>query len=414
MSEDMERTAAPKYDGMVESDRITGEASFIIEKEMLITENLFDQQEILYSDVQSMKFENYSVFVCAENSMLRAFRMGQACEWFYRELLEAYNQKVLTVMNEEGNASFETKGTCVYDGEQVQAVFRIIGNSLLILPPDKRARRIPFVFINGMKKDNYALTVSLSTGEKYTFSMLGRDLEPMEKRIADGVKSLREKNISFIKKLDDALGSGTAVKAGRLFTEGIASPVNKLPPELIKTLEKKINNSKIAKVREPLYQMCDEGQMYLGMKELPEEETELLKQQLLEKLNANAEESVELTPEQEDSLRWNMWAVLPAGNGEKAVAEFAFPSEDAATYIFRTEGDFDRFMTVFNRAMDAAQMERKLLTLSDMQLEQEQNADAKMLLERTPAIQMLRHWFVGKAIHRSVDGWKKSVLTYIE
>lgn len=79
----------------------------------------------------------------------------------------------------------------------------------------------------------------------------------------------------------------------------------------------------------------------------------------------------ELTPEQEDALHWIVFAALPSKDGRLAVVEFAFPNEEAATYLFRMEEPWEAFLTLLNRALEATGLRREILSLRQERLHDE-------------------------------------------
>jgi hypothetical protein len=100
---------------------------------------------------------------------------------------------------------------------------------------------------------------------------------------------VRNNDIAFAKKLIPSLGFSEGTKAGALLREGIAVRLKQLPAVLAGVIEKKIRNSKAAPTYEQLKEICDHERLAVGIKCLPDEEFEALKQAETEKLNENAE-----------------------------------------------------------------------------------------------------------------------------
>ena len=406
----------PTYTGRLASPDMNGEVMLTINKDGLLADSLFDQAALPYADVNKIVLQDNTVLIGSSAGNLMLSHMGSACEWFHRELLEAYNTKVLQALLVEGASEFETKGAYLYDGKQGHAIFQVFKDCLCILPPNTDARRIPFLFVNGLSKEGYTLILTLSTGERYTLSQIGYDLEPLEKQISDHIRSLQDNNAVFIKSIDDSLGFAQTVQAARLMPEGGVVSLQKLTssiPPLSITVSKKVMNSKMVETYELLQNICDGERLCIGIKAVPPEEVEAMKESLLIKLNEGAENPIELTLEQEDSLRWIVWAAVPSKDGRTAVVEYAFPNEPAATYLFRIENEWDSFLPILNRAMEAVQLKREVISLPDEKMKNEQYANYRMAVIRTPALQELRRLFAGRVIHRSLESWKESVLNII-
>lgn len=407
------------YSGTIDSPFLIGEVSLTIDQDGLLTETLFDRVMIAYETIESLLLDNYVVHLRARNGDIRISRLGQGCEWFYRELWEAFALKVQTVLHAKGAPLFETKGRYTFNDRQGEALIRIFSDCIMILPPNKDGRRIPLVFINGMKREGYALSIILTTGEHYMFSMLGLDLDPFEGKIYEVIKALQGRNTNFISTLDSSLGLASAMNAARQLPEGIAvrhKELSKSFPSLGSLLEKKLHNSRISDYYNLLKMICDQDNLAIGIFALPEEEVERLKRELLETMAESAGEGEtvpELTSEQEDELRWALWVVILAKNGRKVIAEFAFPNEQTATYIFHMNTSFDQLLAILNRGLEATSMQREIISLPADQLWNESHANDRMALDRTQSVQVLRKLYAGRAIHRSPESWKKSLVELI-
>ena len=343
-------------------------------------------------------------------------RMGQSCQWFHRELLDAYNKRVLLSFHITDEPDFETEGQYFFEGVHGKAIIRVFSDCFCILPPNLNARRIPFVFIDGIKKDAYSLTITLNTEEVYSFSLLGFDLDPLENIINIHLRNRKNSDIAFVRKLTPALGFANGTQAGVLLSEGIAVQLSLLPAVLAETLEKKAMNSKMGATYKQLKDICDSKRLAVGIKSLPEEEFAALQQAIVEKSqeNENENEINELTPEQQDALRWVIWMAIPSMDGKAVVVEFAFPGEDAATYLFRKESEWERFLIQLNRGMEATQMSRETFSLPEDALQAEESAGQLMNIMRTPALQELRKQFIARVIHRSSESWKASLMVKLE
>lgn len=410
------------YNAMVSSSRLSGEAKLLICADGLTLDGLFDRVSVAYADMDFITFKNHAVQIRTNGETIVISQMGQTCRWFHRDLLDAYNRKVLSAFYVTGAPVLETEGQYSYGVLNGNGKIGVFSDCLCILSPNLRARRIPFAFINGIKRENYTLTIMLNADEAYSFSMLGSDSDLLEGAITQRVRELRNNDIAFVKKLVPSLGFSEVTKAGALLREGIAVQLKQLPVTLTGAIEKKARNSKAAPTYEQLKEICDHEHLAVGIKCLPDEEFEALKQAEIEKLNENADANLsagtgendggaaELTAEQEDALRWAIWMAIPSKDGKTAVVEFSIPGEDAATYLFRAGPGWDGFLMLLNRGMEATQMRREIFSLSDEALKEEANSDQRMLKMRTPAIQELRKRFIGRVIHRSVESWKKSLL----
>lgn len=154
--------------------------------------------------------------------------------------------------------------------------------------------------------------------------------------------------------------------------------------------------------------------MAIGIKAMPENEFEILKQKVIEEQTDDDPDGQGLSAEQEDSLRWIIWLSTLAKGVNNVVVEFCFLDQDAATYIFNFDGSYEAFLMQLNRGLEAVQLGREVFSLGNQQLQSAEYAETRVLIDRTPAIQLLRRQYVGRVIHRSLANWQKNIESYLE
>lgn len=392
------------YEGEVTSPDISGNMNISIGEDGIVFDALFDSVAIPYADVWSVKYEDYNVYISERTrKTYQVSKMGQQIEWFYRELVDAYNAKILSAMHIETSPLLKSRGSFSYGNGEFSGDntdIAIYADSMVILPSDKNARRIPLAFITGMNKEDYSLTIKDVSGETYILSRFGYDLDPIEKMLRDNILKLRDTNKELIEKITDSLGFSDMAQAQKIFYEGLAVKLDKLPASLVSAIKKIAKKSKRAKEFSMLDEMGVKDSVAMGVMECPENGEG--GDALASALNAAGEGSEEETEENP----WIIYYITESANRQFAIVEFSFPNEEAATYIFRTGGQYDSFLTLFNYGFEATKLERDIISLPEKKL----TDDMKILIDRTPAIQILRQLFVDKAIHRSNESWKKSVL----
>ena len=426
------------YKGNVASAGYNGEATLIIDDKGLTVSSLFSDFAAGFEDFLAIKAGDYTVDVVVEGGTICCSRMGQSGDWFATNLTKAYNRAVTRALKTKGECLFETRGSMAYEGIHIKGTVQVFEDAICLLPPKLEGRRLPFAFINGLKKENYALTIHLTTGESAVISMVGRDLDPLEKCIVERVKAIRAKSGELAASLCGELGEAEKAKAANLFAEKIAVPLERLAalPKLREAVLKKIEGSDMGNTWRLLCELCDGQKAAVGIWELPEEEVEKLKEKLLEKMQAEAEAagsdgqgegggtelSIELMPEQEEALRWMIWTAVPSKDGKVAVVEAAFPNEEVATYVYRIPDSWETFLPVLNRAMEAIDFDRELILLPEEKFDgsvgfgaelTEGFADKKMLIKRTPSLGVLRRCFDGRIVHRSLASWEKGLRGYL-
>lgn len=393
----------------IEAHEYTGEASLIVDEKALVCDTPFASYSISYVDIMKFTMANYMVLIQSDKFMWRISRLGIEDDWFFRELKIAFDRYVRKALMVEEQPRMISEGSCIYQGITSPASIEVFSDCLCILPASRSARRVPYRFINSVEQIEFAIRIRLVTDEFYVLTMLGRDLEPLHQLIIRLLKDINRDNAKFISSLDRSLSDTRNFDRATQLKEGLATVLRNLPADVVQVLHEKLNNSKISEYYEALKSLADADRMAIGIQTLPMYEFELLKQQVVDELAANGAADNELTVKQEDALRWIIWLVTPAKDDSKAVVEFCFPNQDAATYIFRIEGSYEEFLMRINRGLEATNLGREVFSLSDQQLQSSEFAETRVLVDRTPSLQMLRRQYLGRVIHRSLANWQKNI-----
>lgn len=409
------------YKGNVSSCQYNGEATLIIEETGLTVSTLFFDFALRYEEISSICAGDYDVKIEAASDSICVSRLGQSNDWFFNNLTRAYNGAVTKALKVSGDCVFETQGKLTYENVTAKGKIQVYEDSLCLLPPVTEARRFPFSFFSGIAKEDYAIKIQLNTGENATISMVGRDLDPLEKKLIEGVRGARDKNGALACEICETLNAANKAKASNVLHEKLAVPVNRLKnvEGLYECIMDKVAVSDMKKSWDKLNELCDGEKAAVGIWKLSDEEVAALKEKLLEKLQAEAGEGedvqqVTLTPEQEEALKWMIWAAIPSKDERIAIVEAAFPTEEVATYIYKIPAGWPHFLNILNRGMEAMDFERDIILLAREKLTEANNAPKKILIERTPAVEMLRSQLLGRVIHRTEDGWVKNIKEYLK
>lgn len=404
------------YRAHIKSQQITGDVDLIIEREGLLVDSAFHSAYIPYDSIRTITSQNYRVLIFSEQGETVISRLGQADDWFFKELCEAFNLKVQTILQAKGPVLFEAKGpTYRYDGRQGQACVRIFSDAIMLLPPNMDARRIPLAFLSKLESVNFVLTLELIPDERYQLTKLGQQDGPFERIVQEELRKIRIRNAELVVALDPSLSRGQAIQASQLIPEGRAVLLTHLKgqfPSLVNILEDLLISGPVGDYYEEMKQVGDESGLAIGFKEF--------RGSLEEKPDEDGDEGEEHATDEEEPVEeegselqvppWALWAAIPSKDHTKAIVEFAFPKEKAATYLFKVEKSFEHFLMVLNRAFEASGFQRELLFITDAQLREPAHVNDRMLLERTPFLGELRQLFAGRVIHRSIESWKASLM----
>lgn len=399
-----------EFEGYAECSLFAEEVKITLYPDEMLVAALFDQLPIPYGRICAFTFENYRLTLHSSDGPVVFTRMGQAAEWLYDKLFQAYNDAVLRSLLVEGEHQFEAAGRFrMEEGREFreeQGLVRLYPDCLCLLPPNENARRIPLCFLTGMEKGDFSRTLRLSTGESYTLSHMGRELENLDRLITANIRALREQTLAFHKSLAPDLSPMQAAAAGKLMPLGAAAPMASIlssAPPLEKALQQKIRESRMASTYLWLERLSGGHGISIGAKPAPEREVE----DELPEAEA-AEESTAEEPSEPAPILWVVAAVKEQG---VAAVELALADDEAAaTYLYRIKGDETAFSFQLHRGLEAAGFQRELILLPEEKLALPEHMAASMLIRRTPALQCMRESFAGRAIHSSEERWKRDIM----
>ncbi|MDR2866250.1 MAG: zinc ribbon domain-containing protein [Methanomassiliicoccaceae archaeon] len=395
---------ATEYTAQAASPIVNGEVKMIIKDRSFTVTALFDAVEMSFARVNKIGCADYVVNVDTDDGGFSFSRMGQWAQPFCDALCAAYN-KVVTkaffvsgdpITNAEGDYRFTENGAVVSGSKAPMYVYE---NCIVALPPNADARRIPLCFMTGMDKKDYEMTLSLNTGEAYTLARIGYATAPFADAIEKQIRALREKTLATMKELDPSLSAVQASQIAKLIPEGVAAPMGQLrsiAPSFAKALEAKIAGTRAAEPYTEFSSLCDPSQIWVGLRKNDMRQ------------DAEKEEDDEEAEGQEQKKDpYLVWMIAPSRDGKYAAVEFAVA--DTATFVYRTEGNFNNFATQLNRALEAISFKREVIRMTDAELQKPENTDYLMAAKRTSSLQFIRKNFVGRVIHSGHDAWKRKL-----
>ncbi len=406
----------PEFEGFVECPLFSERAKLAVDNENLRISTLFDQIAIPYKDLLAFKAQNYRVELETEIGIIYISQLGNACEWFYNALYAAYNKRVLEALYIEGSPCLEISGIlhAEENGEKIHgnATFRLYDDCICSLPPDENARRIPLCFINGMVRDEYGVTVTLTTGESYTFSKLGYQTEYFEQCLTDKLRGMREKNLKWIESIDDTLNTMQAAAVAKLMQEGVAAPIGRLhslAPSFVAELEKIIKDSRLKDTYPVLKRICGAHRLYVGLKPADAKEPETI---VIPEVQPEAADSDDKDDKAREPI---LWLIGHDESHKTAAVELALPDDEAAaTFLYRMQGEPWRFACMIDRGMEAVGFKREPISLPDTKLAAQEYAGYAMAITRTQSLRLIRSLFAGRVIHSSTGRWRMEIEKHFE
>jgi hypothetical protein len=364
-----------------------GEARLRLDESSLIISTLFDTLAIPFAEMNVLELRGYVVRIVTDDGDYSFSRMGTWCQPFYDALLGTYNEAVLRALFVSGDPELIAKGEYRYTESSGtasgSAPVRVYADSVVILPPDLGARRVPLCFTTSVQEGGYELSLTVDTGESYTLAKLGFDTAPFAATLERQILAIHERALETVREIDPSLAREQASRIARLMPEGTAASVGLLAgiaPSFVGALEAELAQTRAAESYPVFKRLGDPSRIGVGFRRTTDSRL--------------------------------LWLIVSSPDGRFAAVEFA--EENNATFIYRTDGDFEAFARQLNHALEAIGFKREVIRLTDEELREPENADYYMAVKRTAALQFIRNRFKSRVIHSNPAAWEKTLLEQLE
>ena len=399
-----------QYAARVASALVNGDVKLVIGADALTVTGLFDVVDVPYADVNSLSMRDFAVYLETDAGPYCFAGLGTWCQPFFDALYAAYNTAVLRSLFVSGAPALTARGDWrVTEAGQTMAgvaPVQVYENCVVTLPPDLSARRVPLAFTAGMDTADFQASLRLDDGATYQWAKLGYDMAPFVQAVQAQLRALRDAALAQVTQLDASLSPTQASQLAKLMPAGAAVPmgqVNGVAPSFVAALEAGLAATCAAETYQAFKTMVDPMGIWVGFR----------------KNNARPDAASKTGDGDASSLvtatngvaanQYLIWIIAPSPNGQFVAVEFAQPN--AATFVYRTGGDAAGFAYQLNRALEAIDFHREVIRLSDEDLRQPSNANYRMAVKRTAALQFVRTNFVGRVIHTNMDAWKANLQT---
>lgn len=366
--------------------------------------------------------------------LLRQF--GKAFQNLAHDLLEAYRNRLVEcllledleeVARFDGHAQLDSKSSPERSFAS-PAELRLYRSNLAVLPTQATAAQWRLAEIDSITFDEQAYAVTLhSGGGTIRLTRLAKRTREFHERMENGVTAIREKAAQAIHRLLPFLTPDEFQKIATLLREGQPAPfgiLNGVNSKIERALYENIVDARLKPYCDALREFAAAGSAYTGFKLIRQEEG----------ASEETEGAAEATPPPvggksagdavsegaEPILHWFFFPVVKAsGNQPSIVAWEAASRGGRATYFFRlsppgsgspSTPDFDSTIRQLNRALVLLNFRREPIYLSDEKLEIDPRYRRYAIAcRKLPELRLLRSSLVGRAIHTSLEAWRKQV-----
>ena len=379
-----------EYQAQVASIALTGQVSLHIDEDGLDVDSPFQPVFISFVDVVDIIHSGYLVVVTTGDDRFTFSDLGNLCDGFYLTLLAEFNAKVRRALFAQGQPSFQGDGDFRYregGGDLVQGhgLVEVYDDCVLLLPPNSQARRVPLVFASDMKVEPFGAAIQLDGGDWYEATRLGRDTDAFVATLKATLVGLRQKSVDAVRALDATLSGQQLSAIAAKMPPGVAVPLGELAgvaPSYVAALEQRIADSRAASTYAAFKTVCDPSCICMGLKD---------------GLAGSTDPGV-------------IWFIAPSSTKPVAGVEWAVAEDEAAaTFFYNIVGDEAGFIRQLNRAVEAVEFHREVVSMPTDELSRPSNSHYAMGVRRTPALQFMRDNLAGRVVHNSPDAWVKDM-----
>ncbi len=332
-------------------------------------------------DIISVSAVQYKINVLMHGQTIILSMLGHLFEDFAKRFIRACNEVFFVQSLMKERIYFEAKGQYISPGgEEEPALFRICETALVVIPDAHALVRIPFCFIASADMQPYRLMITDRIGRTYTIAKMGRLSDKFLLEYENRFSALIRQTVKQLSEIVPV-----SEELARLMMEGLVTRVedlNKVSPSFTGALDKYIMSSSIA--LEYSYIKSVTNDMAVG-----------IKRGLMGDLTGD-----------------NLVLLAPVEGKNRVIMESLGAS--AATYVFKMDMDFKRFLPLFNESMLAVNFRREPIYLSENALNNEKYENYLYAIMRCPALVKLRAQYLGRAVHSSFDTWEKAIGKYID
>ena len=356
-------------------------------------------------------------------------KLGRGLEDLFRETSRLRNEMLLrdmlmheTVVKAGATADCVCRDAAGGIREEGPCEARLYQTALVVITEGGGLHRLPYSDIARVREKPYAVALDTESGESFTFSRMGRELDPWKRALGEATNALTVKVQSWVQELMPAADPATVRKIARLMKEGRAArrlDIEAASPDLWPRLEKKLAAMGLADSYAFLRRLAREERMCIGLKRglLGDLTGEYL--WFLAPIYGTGPGQ----PGNAIAMEAASASEREGGDGEEGVDEGP-AGPGMATYVFRMaapaeyaalktreelDAAADQAIARINHCLAAINFRREPVYLTDEQMREPRYARYQFAVQRIPQLRELRSLFIGRVVHSSPEQWQQGV-----
>jgi hypothetical protein len=381
---------------------------------LLIIDELGDIINLSLHDLTSLSVKDYKIrlTLTSQDEVLLS-NLGYQYEDFAEKLISARNQLILKdLLMEEKLHKGEIAGEFIHTGvlgdniSSGECELRLYDTGLVIMAKTGEITRIPYGLIEKAEAENYRLSLTLDSGEKYILFRMGTEFQPFVESFEKLNSQISQKTQNLLRQLLPEANSLLIRKISILLKDGKCakkSDLNAVSPGLWNKLEAQLSVLGIEKEYEFLKALGQQKRICLGIKQ-------------------------GLWGDLTGQYIWFLipiYSLDPSKPGNAIALEAAADEKSGkATYFFRITGrqnyrlcrnledlhrEADRLIQKINYCMLMLNFRREPIYLPEESLAKPNYSKYRFAITTLPYLQSLRQLFIGRVFHSSSEQWEKDV-----
>lgn len=307
-------------------------------------------------------------------------RLGSRFDALHDALVRARNEALLDAYwMREGEAAPPTRAE--WSGTPPRPCeLRLMETALVLLFADGDPVRLPYALLESIQPEDHTVTLDLRGKGRFRFTGFGRAFEPFVDALSKAANGLHAAHLDLLRRTLPDLDPAALRNAAGLLRDGVAVPMTDLERAgLWRPLCRAAAAGGPAGELAALFELAGPAGPSAGVK-----------RGLAGELSGDY--LFFLAPITPDGCAAVLESVRLGGPGEEA--------EGRATYLFRLDGDPGSALDVLNSDLLDLNFRREPLLVPE----------GKLPRRRPAPLDALRGRLLGRAMHRSFEGWKAEVL----